>query len=155
VVVFVLLMVVLRRFAWGPILQGLHSREQSIRAAIEDAQRARQDSQALRDQLQRELDQAHVKVREMLDEARRDAQHAKDEMVAEARKEIQTERDRLRREVDLAKDQALQEIWVKAADLAALVSAKAIGRNITGDDHRRLVDEAVAGLIEARAHRNN
>jgi F-type H+-transporting ATPase subunit b len=146
IVVFVLLLVVLRKYAWGPMLEGLHKREQSIHGAIEEAKRTREEAQRLRDQLQREMDAVQEKVRDILDEARRNAQVARDAMISEARSEIQGERQRLHREIDMARDQALQEIWNQTARVATLVASKAIRRQLDLDDHRRLVDEAIADL---------
>jgi F-type H+-transporting ATPase subunit b len=149
-VVFVLLLYVLRRLAWKPMLQGLHRRESTIREALTEAQRAREESQQLQAKLKAEMDQAQGRVREVLDEARRRAQETTDEMVARARAEIQTERDRLRREIELARDQALQQLWGHAAQLATLVSAKVIRRQLSAEDHRRLVDEAIGDMRQAR-----
>ncbi len=149
IVVFLVLLWVLRRFAWGPMLEGLQRREHNIRSALEEAQRAREEADRVRGQLQAEMDRAADTVREMMDRARKDAQRSADELVARARGEIQTERDRLRREIDTARDQALQEIWRQAADLATHISSKAIRRQLSADDHRRLVDEALAELSQA------
>jgi F-type H+-transporting ATPase subunit b len=146
IVVFLLLLFVLSKYAWKPMLQGLEKREQSIRGAVEEAQRARDEAQALRDQLQRDMGQAHEKVRQMFDEAHKAGEQARERLVAEARKDIQTERERLHREIDAARDQALQQLMTRSADLAALVASKAIGRQMTIDDHHRLVEEAVADL---------
>jgi F-type H+-transporting ATPase subunit b len=154
VVVFLVLVFVLARFAWKPMLTVLQQREESIRTALAEAQKARQDAESLRDQFQRQMDSAQEQVRGMLDEARRDAQHARDEMIAGARNEIRTERDRLRREIETARDQALQELWNQTAHLATLVSAKAIGRQLTEDDHRRLVDEALREMRSPAARGN-
>jgi F-type H+-transporting ATPase subunit b len=149
IIVFVLLLLVLRAVAWKPILEGLHKREHAIAAAVEEAQKAREETAKLREQMQREIDGAHEKVRGLIEEARRDAQHTRDDMLAQARQEIQTERDRLRREIETARDQALHQIWNEAAQLATLISAKTIARNLTEADHRQLVDEAMAELKEA------
>jgi F-type H+-transporting ATPase subunit b len=145
-VVFGLLYLFLRKLVWTPMLGGLKKREENIRSAVEDAQKARDEAQRLRDQLQREVDKAHEKVRDILDEGRRHAQQVTDEMIAKARTEIQTERDRLRREIEMARDQALQEIWKKTADLATMISAKVIRRQLSAEDHRRLVEEALTEL---------
>jgi len=145
-VVFVLLLIVLHKLAWKPWLQGIHRRETNIKEALTEAQRARSEAQQMRGELQKEMSSAQDKVRQLMDEARRDAQRAKDEMITEARKEIQSERERLQREIALARDQALQELWTQTAQLATLVSAKAIRRHLNIEDHRRLVDEAIAEL---------
>jgi F-type H+-transporting ATPase subunit b len=148
-VVFLLLLLVLSKYAWKPMLEGLRKREQSIHEAISEAERAREEAQRFRDQLQSEVNNAHVKVREILDAGRRDAERTTQEMVAKARAEIQTERDRLRREIATARDQALQELWNQTAQLATLISAKAIRKELSLEDHRRLVDEALGELREA------
>ena len=54
----------------------------------------------------------------------------------------------MKREIEAARDQALKEIWDKTVQLAALVSTKAIGRVVTEDDHRRLIDESLKELNE-------
>jgi F-type H+-transporting ATPase subunit b len=95
---------------------------------------------------------ANDKVREMLDEARKEAQSLKDDMVADARKDIQAERERLTREVNLARDEALQQIWNQGVQLAALISSKTIRRQLTPEDHRGLVDEALAELRRAKGN---
>jgi F-type H+-transporting ATPase subunit b len=148
-VVFGLLFLALRKVAWGPMLEGLHKREQGIRDAIAEAQKAREEAQQLRAQFRGEMDRAQEKVHEIMEAARNDARRLTEEMTTKARGEIQTERERLHREIELAKDQALQELWNQTAQLATLVSAKAIRRHLNADDHRRLVDEAIAELRQA------
>src|SRR5207245_1675493 len=130
IVVFGLLLFVLRKLAWKPWLEATQRREQNIRQALEEAQRARDEAQRLRNQLQSEMDRVSEKVRQILDEARADAQRATEEMVGKARMEIQKERERLHREIGMARDQALQEIWNQTAQLATLISAKAIRRQL-------------------------
>ena len=154
-VVFVLLLVILKRLAWKPMLEGLHKREETIRSALEEAQKARAEAEQLRARLQQEMDRAAETVRGILEEARRDAQYTSEQILAKARQEIATERERLQREVAIAKDQALQELWNQAADLATLISAKAIRRSLSPEDHRRLMDEALAELRQVAGTYSN
>jgi F-type H+-transporting ATPase subunit b len=149
IVVFLLLLFVLGRYAWKPMLAGLQQREQNIHAAQEDAKKNREEAQRLRDELQQKMDAAAAEVRDMFEKARREAQGAADEMTAKARADIQTERDRLRRELDTAGDQVLQSILNRVGQMVTLASSKVIRRELTGDDHRRLVDEALKDLGEA------
>lgn len=149
IVIFVVLLLVLRAYAWGPILGGLQRREQGILGAIKEAEDARAAAQQLRQQLQQEMDHAQDKVREVLEKARRDAQQLAEQMQADARAAAQADRERSLREVEMAKDQAMQQILTQAADLAALMSTKAIRRQMTPDDHRHLIEEALADLRRA------
>lgn len=154
-VVFLLLFFVLKKYAWGPMLAGLKQREDNIHQAMAEARKAREEAEHLRVQLKREMDQVNDKIRVMLEEAHRDGESTKTQLVASAEAEIQTERERALREIHTARDQALQDLWNRTADLAAMVSTKAIRRQLTADDHRQLVDEALTELRQAAAAQGN
>ena len=155
VVVFLLLLGILYKFAWPPLLENLHKREEGIRKAIEDAHAAREEAAKLRVDLQKELDRAEEKVRDILEAGRKDAQHTKDEILAEARAEAQAEWERKRREIDTAFSQALQQLTNQSVDLAALIAEKAVRRHLTIDDQRRLIDESLTELKTAGKQRFN
>jgi F-type H+-transporting ATPase subunit b len=145
-IVFLLLLVILGKFAWGPMMSGLEKREASLRKVHDDAEAARTESQKALTEVQARLAKANDEIRAMLDEARRDAQVVKDQMKADAAAEATADRDRMRREIEMARDQALQEIYQQAVQLASLVSTKAIQRELTPADHERLLDGALADL---------
>lgn len=150
VVVFVLLLMILKKAAWGPMLAGLKKREDNIRAAVEEAKLARAETERVRAEFQAEMAKAYEQIPKMMDEARRDAQAMAEQMRAQAQADIQADRQRLRREIDLALEQALQNIYQQGAHLATLISAKTIQRSLTEDDHRRLVDEALTEMKQAK-----
>jgi F-type H+-transporting ATPase subunit b len=153
-VVFGILFVVLGKFAWGPMMKGLDAREAAMRKTHEDAEAARVETAKSLEEIKARLAKANDEVRAMLDEARRDAQSLKDKMKADAAGEIAAERERVRKEIDTARDAALQEIYQQAVQLAALVSTRAVKRELTPADHSRLIDEALVDLksnLSARA----
>jgi F-type H+-transporting ATPase subunit b len=147
VVVFLVLLFVLRKFAWKPLLEGLDLREKSIHSAMEEAKSAREEAGRLRQDLQAEMNKASEKIRLMMEEARRNAEQLAADLMAKGKADLQAERERLNREVATSRDQALREIWEQAATLATLISAKTIRRHLSPDDHRQLLDEA---LVEFR-----
>lgn len=149
IVVFLLLLFVLKKFAWKPMLEGLHKREESILSAMEEAQKARDEAMKLREELKVEMSKANDKIRELMEEARRDGQRLKDEMVAQANAEIQANRDRMQREFQIAKEQLVQETFNRTTELATLAASKIIRRELSANDHRRLVDEALTELAQA------
>jgi F-type H+-transporting ATPase subunit b len=154
VVVFVVLLWVLHKYAWKPMLTGLQKREDNIRSALDEAQKTRDEAHALRLQLQKDMSEAHAKATGIIDEARKVGQSAADEIAAKARAEIQAERERLQREIEMQTTQAIQRIWSQAADLATLASAKALGKGISADGHRQLINDALAEIKAAGANRN-
>jgi F-type H+-transporting ATPase subunit b len=154
VVVFLVLLLVLRKFAWGPMLAGLKRREDNIRAALAEAEAARGEAQALRASLQKDMNEAHLKVKDLIDEAKRDAQASAAEVLAKARADIATDRERLHREIQTETDQALQLLWSRAAELATQASAMAIRRQLDGNTQRQLIDEALTEIRQAMPSTN-
>jgi F-type H+-transporting ATPase subunit b len=149
VVVFVLLLFTLRRLAWKPMLEGLNKREQRIHNDLDQARQEREQAEKLRKQFEAHIAQSEDRARGIIDEGRRDAQRLADDIIAKAKTEMQSEKDRLYRELQLASDQALHQLWNQAADMATLISTKAIRRQLTPDDHKRLMDEALTELGNA------
>ncbi len=149
--VFAGLILVLKRFAWKPIMEALDEREKTLQKASDDAAKARAEASALRSELDEKLAQAGDQVRQMVDEARRDGQNLREEMIGRSREEIAAERERLHREIETAKDQALQEISIRSVKLASLLTSKVLAREVSESDHSRLLDEAIADLDRSMA----
>jgi F-type H+-transporting ATPase subunit b len=152
-VVFFIVLFILGKYAWGPMLKGLEAREHAIHSAVEEAHKAKEETSRLRDEVVRERAKADEEARSTIDQARREAQKQGDELRAKAVAEIHAERDRMRRDLEIARDAALQDLWSQTAKLATLVSSRAIGRELNADDHRQLVDEAIADIRRAGAER--
>jgi F-type H+-transporting ATPase subunit b len=143
IIVFLLLMRVLRKYAWGPILAGLQTREEGIARDKSEAEQARRLATEARAKADEELKRVHAEINQMIAKARQDAQQTAEEEIARGKAQLQAERDRLHRELETARDQALQQIWGQAAQLATLISSKAIGKQLREEDHRALLDEAL------------
>ena len=149
-VVFLGLLAILGKYAWPPILEGLKKRKDTIRTSLEEAKTTRDEMARIQASFQKEMADARAQIPKLMDDARKQAEEMSAEMRAKAAADIQSERERLRREVEIAKDQALKAIWEQAALLATLISTKAIGRSLNEDDHRRLLDEAMQEMRTAR-----
>jgi F-type H+-transporting ATPase subunit b len=154
VVIFLVLLFVLGKYAWKPMLAGLQKREDSIRSALAEAHAAHEEAKRIQIELQKQLAAAHEQVRQILDEGRRDAEQLREAELAKTQAEIKVERDRLHREIEMETAQAIRKIWSQAAELATLASAKALGRAITEDGHRKLIDEALAEIKASDAGAN-
>jgi F-type H+-transporting ATPase subunit b len=144
--VFGLLLFVLNKHAWPKISAGLKKREASIIGARDEAGKALRDAEELRARLHKDLAETQLKIRDMLDEARRDADALRAQEREAGAREAAAERDRARREIEGARDIALDEIYKQAVDLATTLSAKTLSRQISAEDHRRLLDESLAEL---------
>src|SRR5215469_16747811 len=96
-VIFLVLLFVLGKFAWKPMMQGLEHRERAIHSALHEAQQARDEAAKLRTQFEEQMRLADDRARQVLDEACRSAERTTAEMTADAQKKIQAEHDRLKR----------------------------------------------------------
>lgn len=148
-VVFSGLLTVLYLFAWGPILKGLAAREAAQFQAVEAARQARDEAAAMRAGLEAEMAKANERVKETLAEARRDAEALRAREREAGERDAAAERERAKQEIQAAKDAALNDIYKQAVELATLLSAKTLSRQISADDHTRLVDESLAELKQA------
>ncbi len=142
-------MLVLGRFAWKPLLAALHERERHLEHVLTESERARNESEALLAEHRRQMAQAAEEVRALLDKARADAQAMTDQMVKQAQTEAEAARQRAQREIAMARDQALAEIWQQAADLAVTVAGRVLAKQLSAEDHRRLLDAAIQELPAA------
>jgi F-type H+-transporting ATPase subunit b len=145
-VVFLALLFVLSKIAWPKMLAGLQNREDRIRGALDEAQKTKEEAQALRLQLQKDMDAAQDRANKVIEDARKAGQTAADEVAAKARTEIQAERDRLQREIEMQTNQAIQRIWNMAAELATMAASKALGQGINESGHRKLIDDALSEI---------
>ena len=145
-VVFLVLLALLTKFAWKPIMEGLARREQGIADMITATQAANEDAKRLLASYERRLAEASDEVRGMLEEARRDSEATKQSIVAEARKAAEEERARARHDIGLAKDDALSQIAEKAGELAVEVAGKFLRGKLGPEDQARLVRDSVASI---------
>ena len=153
IVVFLVLFFVLAKFAWKPMLQGLQKREQSIHEAMAEAKAAKEEAAKLRAELQAEIARARAEGQAVRDEARRDAERLRDEIAADANAKIEADRERLRKEMNDARDSIVNDLMAQTTQLATLIAAKAVKRQITIEDQQRLLNEALADFRGAAGER--
>ncbi len=151
--VFLILLFILSRYAWKPMLEGLTKREHDIAAAVEESKKAREEAAALRQQVADDRQRANDEARSLIDEARKAAEQLAVDRKVRADADIAQDRERLRREITVAKDQALKEMWSQAAQLATVVASKIVRRQLNPDDQRVLVDEALSEMNAAMDQR--
>ena len=152
--VFVVLLFVLGKFAWGPIADGLDKREQRIAGEIAAAEKANTDARALLADYQRKLASADAEIRQLIDQAKHEAEQAGQQIVARARGEAEAERRRAVADIELATAGALQDLARQSATLAVQLAGKIVRAELTPADHSTLIDEAVAEFARFEPGRN-
>ena len=146
VLIFVLVLVVLGQFAWGPILRPLQTRESFIHEALAKAKADRDAAEARLKQYEERLAGARAEATAIVEEGRRDAEVVKRKIEAAAKVEADKMIDRARREIQIATVTATRELYDLSARLATDMAARVIGRELSAKDHERLIAEAIDGI---------
>jgi F-type H+-transporting ATPase subunit b len=149
-VIFGLVVFVLGKFAWGPILNTLQTRENFIREALEKAKHEREVAEERLREYEARLATARAEASAIVDEGRRDAEVVKRRIEADAKVEADKMIERAKREIHIATDTATKELYLHSAKLAMQLAAQVIGRELTPQDHERLISEALDGIEGAR-----
>ncbi len=149
--VFLLLLAVLGKYAWGPIASGLKAREEKIRKDIADAEAARQRAEATLREYEQKLAAAEEKIREMMQQATADAERVAEGIRLRGREEAEEIKEKAQREIEASRDEALREIYRQAAELSTSIAEKIIRRNLNAEDQRDLVERSLEQLQTVQA----
>jgi F-type H+-transporting ATPase subunit b len=151
-IIFALVVLVLGKFAWGPILKALQDRESFIRESLASAKRDRDAAEARLKEYEERLAQARAEASAIVEEGRRDADVLKRKLEESGKIEGDKMIERAKREIQLAKDTATKELFTLAAHLATNMAAKVVGRELTAQDHQRLIAEAIAAMDKEKSN---
>jgi F-type H+-transporting ATPase subunit b len=145
-IAFAITFFVLRRFAFGPIQKTIDDRRDRIRNAVDEADAARNEARELLEEHRKLIGQAKSEAGDILAEARRvgDAQLARVKEETEADRQRRLEETRKQIEAETAR--ALEQIRSEVAELTLEATSRVVGKVLTAEDHRRLIDEAVGEL---------
>ncbi|MEE9602994.1 MAG: F0F1 ATP synthase subunit B [Thermoguttaceae bacterium] len=144
--VFALLFFVLSKFAWPQISAALEEREKRIEDNIAAAQGKHEEAKLLLAQHEAKLATAADDVRALLEEARRDAEHTKAQILVEAKQAAEAERDRAVRDIKRAADNELKSWAETSADLAVDLASHVVRQDITAEQQAQLVRDALSKL---------
>ena len=154
-IIFGLVIYLLRRFAWNPLLDVLAKRELTIRQAIEAAQREREQAERLLAEYQAQLAKAREEATAIVTEGRRDAEAVARKVQEQTRKESEELLARARREIELATESARKDLHDQAAELAVMVAGKIIQKQLSPADHRDLVTRSLQEMQAASKAKTN
>jgi F-type H+-transporting ATPase subunit b len=146
IAVFVILLVILSKLAFKPMLRSLQDRERTIRESLESAERDRAEAEVFFKEYWQRLEDAHQESAELLAEARQDADRVRRQIEAEARRAADDMLKNARKEIALARDSAVQDLHKRSANLAMAMAGEILKRQVSPEDHERLVEDALKQL---------
>ncbi len=136
---FVILLAVLGKFAWKPLLNGLNARQSHIEQQLKSAEDSRVKAEHMLDDYKQ---QGLSVVRQATEQAQRHQQ----QVAEKTREEALTIRRRAHEEIASARATAVEDLWKQAGDIVLQVGSEVLGRTLTEQDNQRLIDEAVARI---------
>ncbi len=155
VVSFLLFLLLLRRFAWTPILKALERRERRITEAIESAEKAKEDAERIVSEHKEALAEARQEARGLISKAAAEADRKGEEMVLRARKEAEALIERARAEIKSEEADAIKRVRREAVDIALEAASKLLERSLGDEDHRRLVERFIRETEEQAGGRGS
>jgi F-type H+-transporting ATPase subunit b len=146
IITFLVLLALLAKFAWRPLLEALESRQQQISKSLEDAQRARQELEQVRRDSQKILGEARTEAESIVARTRADAERLREEMKQKARAEAANLVKNAERQIEQQTSRAVQQIRQEAVDLSVAVASKLIQRNLSKEDNERLINDTIGQI---------
>ena len=149
-VIFGLVVLVLGKFAWKPILGGLQQREDFIRTSLSQAKADREAAESRLKEYSDKLVSARSEASAIVEEARRDSEALKRRFQEETQEEANRTIERARREIKIAQETAVKELYVLTARLTTDVAGKILEREINSADHDRLIRDSIQALADGK-----
>ena len=146
VVVFLLLLLILKRFAFPALLGAVEARERALQQQLDEAERNRAESAALLAEHKKLLAEARTQAHGLLVEARTSAEKERALAMEKTMQEQQQLLDRARRDISAERDRAIADLRREAVELSLAAASKLIGERLTSDTDRKLVQEYLATL---------
>ena len=145
-IIFVLVILVLGKFAWGPILGALQKREDFIRDSLAQARKDRDEAEARLKEYAEKLEAARTEASAIVDEGRRDAEVVRRRIEEQAKTDADAMLKRAKREISVATDTAVKDLYTLSAKLVTDVASRVIRRELDGRERERLMAESIEEL---------
>ena len=146
IIVFVLLMIGLKKFAFGPIVDAVAGREQAIRDAIAAAERDRAEAAKLIAEQKAAIEAARGEAQRCIAEGRATAEQMRNELLEQTRQQQAELMERSRKEIEAEKAKAIADLRREAVDLALAGAGKLIGQKLDAAADRQMVEQYLASL---------
>jgi len=145
-VVFIVLFLMLRKFAWPFIVKATEERERTIQKQLAEAERLNEEAKASLDKHNQLLAEAKDQAHELVAQAKSIGEKEKEQLLARAREEQEEILERAKREIEAERDRALSDLRREAVDLSLAAAAKLIQTKLDDESDRKIVEQYLATL---------
>jgi F-type H+-transporting ATPase subunit b len=149
ILTFLVLVGLLAKFAWRPLLDALERRQATIAKALDDAKAARVELERLQQESAEMLRQARVEAESIVSRSRADAEALREELKQKSRAEAASIVKNAEKQIQLEAARAVQQIRHEAVDLSVAIASKILQRQVSREDNAALIEETLR-QVEAR-----
>jgi len=149
VLTFVLLLVVLKKVAWGPILDALDARENEIKDALNAAEKAREEAERVSSDYEDSIRKAQAEAQQIISDAKIAGEKVKLDLETIANEKADEIIEKAKAQIDTERVRVISEIKTVAVEISLSAATKVIEKNLDSDDNRKLVNEALEGIGQA------
>ncbi|MCH7494618.1 MAG: F0F1 ATP synthase subunit B [Candidatus Marinimicrobia bacterium] len=147
-ITFLLLLFVLKKYLWGPLLENLDRRESMIHDSMKKAEEAQQKSEKTLEEYNSKLAEARDEVRKIIASGKESAERTKADIIEEANKRSASMVEKAKKEISAEKAEALNEIKKVVVDISILAAEKMIKKNLSADDQMKLIEDTMKSMAK-------
>jgi len=145
-ITFGLLVVLLGKYGWGPIMETIRNREEKIQDDITTAEEQREKAEQLLNERKEELNEAHDEAREIIEDAREKAEKVGEDIEEEARRKADSMVESAEREIEAERKQAFESVEGEIGGLAIDLAEKILSKDIDQQEHDQMIDDFLSNL---------
>ena len=146
IITFLLVLFLLSKFAWKPLLKVLQEREDEIKSSLKDAEVAKTELEKVNLESEKILNNARAEARKIQAESKSVSEKQRDEIIHKAKEEAKKIVVNAESQIKMEKDLAIKQIQEKVVDLTFSISEKVIKKNLTTDDNQKIIKDSLKSL---------
>ena len=146
IITFLILLGVLTRFAWKPLLKALETRENEISQSLEDAEKAKQELERLSAESDEIIAKARSEAQGIVSEGKKAAEQLTANTLNKAKEEAMANLSAAKEQIKIERDKAIVEIKGEVVNLSLSIAEKLVKKNLSKEDNKSLIDESLKNV---------
>ncbi|WP_174614934.1 F0F1 ATP synthase subunit B [Virgibacillus ihumii] len=147
---FIILLLLLRKYAWGPLMGIMQKREEYVANEIESAENSRKEAEKAQEEATAQLKQTKQDAQQIIEDAKRTGVKQEQEIVQSAKTEAERIKQAAQEEIQNEKEKAIQALQDKVSSLSVLIASKVIEKEISAQDQEELINDYIKEVGEER-----
>ncbi|WP_163182723.1 F0F1 ATP synthase subunit B [Neobacillus sedimentimangrovi] len=140
---FIILMALLKKYAWGPLMGVMKQREEYVAGEINAAENSRKEAEKLLEEQRNLLKEARTEAQNLIENAKKQGDVQREEIIAAARAEAERLKEGAKLEIEQQKERAVAAIREQVAHLSVLIASKVIEKELSAEDQDKLINEYI------------